>query len=261
MHDRGGRARPGGTARPPRGEPAIWIGHDWGSAVAGALAAHEPRRSRGVVLTSLAHFPQAFTSATLVPLVDRSIYPVEQYPDGQWNYYHYCTTRFEAAVADLDADPAASLASIFRAGDPVGVDKVSPSATVTRRGGRFGDTHRAPATPPDPTLWPPDDVDQLVEEFRTNGFRASCAWYVNDDTNLEYARRAPAGGRLTLPVLFVNGEWDVICSTNGNRQGDPMRAACSDLTVTQVPGGHRLPVEREGELVAAIRNRLRAKDL
>ncbi|WUI13601.1 hypothetical protein OG218_15265 [Kineococcus sp. NBC_00420] len=84
---------------------------------------------------------------------------------------------------------------------------------------------------------------------------------MNDDTNLEYARRAPAGGRLTLPVLFVNGEWDVICSTNGNRQGDPMRAACSDLTVTQVPGGHWLPVEREGELVAAIRNRLRAKDL
>jgi pimeloyl-ACP methyl ester carboxylesterase len=39
------------------GKPAIWIGHDWGSVVAGALAAHEPKRSRGVVLTSLAYSP------------------------------------------------------------------------------------------------------------------------------------------------------------------------------------------------------------
>ena len=37
------------------GKPALWVGHDWGSAVVGALAAHEPRRSRGVVLASLAY--------------------------------------------------------------------------------------------------------------------------------------------------------------------------------------------------------------
>lgn len=33
-------------------EPAVWVGHDWGSIVVGALAAHQPRRSRGVVLVS-----------------------------------------------------------------------------------------------------------------------------------------------------------------------------------------------------------------
>jgi pimeloyl-ACP methyl ester carboxylesterase len=32
--------------------PAIWVGHDWGSPVAGALAAHHPKRSRGVVITA-----------------------------------------------------------------------------------------------------------------------------------------------------------------------------------------------------------------
>src|SRR5271156_2284731 len=30
--------------------PAIWVGHDWGSPVAGTLAAHHETRSRGVVL-------------------------------------------------------------------------------------------------------------------------------------------------------------------------------------------------------------------
>ncbi|WP_458394694.1 alpha/beta fold hydrolase [Rhizobium brockwellii] len=30
------------------GEPAIWVGHDWGSVIAGSLVAHEPARSRGL---------------------------------------------------------------------------------------------------------------------------------------------------------------------------------------------------------------------
>jgi len=96
------------------GKPAIWVGHDWGSIVAGALAAHEPKRCRGVVLISWAYFPDGNALPMLVPLVDRTIYPADQYPDGQWDYYRYYTTHFESAVADLDADKAASLASIFQ---------------------------------------------------------------------------------------------------------------------------------------------------
>ena len=112
------------------GKPAIWVGHDWGSIVTGALAAHESKRSRAVVLASWAYFPQANSLSTLVSLVDRTIYPVEQYPDGQWDYARYYTTDFEAAVADLDADPSASLASAYRPGDPASVGKISPMATV-----------------------------------------------------------------------------------------------------------------------------------
>jgi pimeloyl-ACP methyl ester carboxylesterase len=153
------------------GKPAIWVGHDWGSVVAGALAAHEPERSRGVVLTSLAYFPDANALPTLVPLVDRTIYPADQHPDGQWDYYRYYTTHFEAAVADLDADQAASLASVFQTGSPATIGKVSPNALVTRNGGRFGATHRAPPTQADPALWPPADFDVLVRAFTAHGFR------------------------------------------------------------------------------------------
>jgi len=243
------------------GKPAIWVGHDWGSVVAGALAAHEPERSRGVVLTSLAYFPDANALPTLVPLVDRTIYPADQHPDGQWDYYRYYTTHFEAAVADLDADQAASLASIFQAGSPATMGKVSPNALVTRSGGRFGATHRAPPTQADPALWPPADFDVLAQAFTAHGFRPPCAWYVNDDANIAYARTAPDGGRLSQPVLFINGEWDQICSTTGNRQSDPMRAACTDLTVTSLPAGHWLPLERKAEHVQAIRTWLRSREL
>src|SRR6202044_2550277 len=40
--------------------PAIWVGHDLGSPVVGALAAHHPERSRGVALLSVPYMPQAF---------------------------------------------------------------------------------------------------------------------------------------------------------------------------------------------------------
>lgn len=243
------------------GNPAIWIGHDWGSCTVGALVAHEPKRSRGVVLVSVPYFPDANALATLVPLVDRTIYPADQYPDGQFDYYRYYTKHFKEAVADLDADIPASLASIFKPGDPAAMSKPAANAMVTRKGGRFGDAHRAPPTQPDPALWPSADFDILVKSFKKHGFRSACAWYLNDDANIAYARKAPNGGRLSQPVLFVNGDWDQMDSINGNRLGDPMRAACSDLTVTNLRGAHWLTLERKLELSQAIRTWIQSKKL
>jgi hypothetical protein len=51
--------------------------------VVGELVAHAPKRSRGVVLTSLAYQPDGHALRTLLPLVNRTIYP-----DGQWDYCH-----------------------------------------------------------------------------------------------------------------------------------------------------------------------------
>ncbi len=243
------------------GKPAIWVGHDWGSVIAGALVTHEPKRSRGVVLIAVPYLPDANALPTIVPLVDRSIYPADQYPDGQWDYYRYYTKHFESAVADLDADKAASLASIFRSGDPASVGKPAASAMVTRKGGRFGAAHRAPPTKPDPALWPTADFDVLVQSFKAHGFRAPCAWYLNDDANIAYARKAPNGGHLSQPVLFVNGDFDQINSINGNRLSDPMRAACSDLTVMSMPAAHWLPLERKAELIQAMHTWLQSKKL
>jgi pimeloyl-ACP methyl ester carboxylesterase len=243
------------------GQPAIWVGHDWGSVVVAELAAHAPRRARGVVLVSLAYHPDGHALRNVVPLVDRAIYPLDEYPDGQWDYYRYYTTHFESAVADLDADRSASLAGIFRPGDPVSVGQISPNALVSRRGGRFGDAHRAPSAEPDPQLWPLADFAALVQAFQTHGFGPPCAWYLNDDANIDYALAAPDHGRLWQPVLFVNGDFDQICSITGNRQGDPMRGACRDLTVAQVPAGHWLPLERKADLIREIGTWLRRSGL
>jgi pimeloyl-ACP methyl ester carboxylesterase len=125
--------------------PAIWVGHDWGSPVAGALAAHHGVRSRGVVLISVPYFPEGFALPSLLPLIDRRLYP--------------------------------------------------------------------------------------------------------------------EGGRLCQPVLFINGDWDPICDIYCSRLGESMRPACQDLSVTNLPAGHWVPLERKTELVQAIRSWLKTKDL
>lgn len=242
-------------------KPALWVGHDWGSVLVGALAAHEPRRVRGAVLVSVPYFPTANALSTLVPLIDRTIYPIDRYPDGQWDYYRWYTTHFETAVADLDADKRSSLASIYRRGDPAAMGKPVANAAVTTKGGRFGEAHRAPPTRPDPALWPLGDFEVLVRSFERNGFRGPCAWYLNDDANIAYMRRAPNDARLAMPVLFVNGDLDPINTIVGNRSGDPMRAACADLTITHFAGAHWLPVECKTELADAIAGWIAAKRL
>ena len=76
---------------------AIWVGHDRGSVVAAELSAHESERSRGARLTSLAYQPDGHVLRTVVPTDrpdDLSGRPVS---DGQWDYYRYYTTHFDAS--------------------------------------------------------------------------------------------------------------------------------------------------------------------
>jgi pimeloyl-ACP methyl ester carboxylesterase len=243
------------------GHPAIWVGHDWGSPVAGALAAHHGARSRGLVLLSVAYYPEGFALPVLVNLVDRKLYPADRYPDGQWDYFRFYQTHFNATVRDFDADISATLASVYRRGNPAAVDQVSPTAKVTANGGRYGAAHRAPPTQPDNTLWPSSDFDVLVDAFKAHGFRSANAWYLNDVANIAYARAAPDGGRLSQPVLFINGEWDPICDITRNRFGESMRRACSDLSVSNLQAGHWLPLELKAESVQAIDSWLKARGL
>jgi pimeloyl-ACP methyl ester carboxylesterase len=241
--------------------PAIWVGHDWGSPVAGALAAHHGARSRGVVLMSVPYFPEGFALPTLLPLIDRQFYPADRYPDGQWDYFRFYQTHFDQTVADLEADIPATLASIYRRGNPAVAGQMAPSASVTLRGGRYGAAHRAPPTPPDLGLWPAADFDALVDAFHASGFRPVNAWYLNDAANIAYTRAAPGGGGLRQPVLFINGGWDLICDVTRSRLGEPMGLACRDLSVTNLEAGHWLPLECKTESVQAIRSWLKTKGL
>jgi len=241
--------------------PAVWVGHDLGSPVAAALAAHHAQRCLALVLVSVPYFPEGFALPNLLPLIDRGLYPANPYPDGQWDYYRFYLTHFQQAVSDFDADIPRTLAAIYRSGSSASAGQVYRSAKVTLAGGWFGSAHRAPAVDPDPKLWPSADFAALVTAFEAKGFWAANAWYLNDTTNIAYAQAAHDGGSLKQPVLFINGEMDGICDITRSHLGEPMRGACNDLSVISLQSGHWLPLERKAELTQAIHVWLGAKDL
>ena len=70
-----------------------------------------------------------------------------------------------------------------------------------------------------------------------NGFSGPDAWYVTADANIAYARRAPNGGALVMPVLFFHALHDYVCETVDSRLAEPMRESCADLNRDRAPDG------------------------
>jgi pimeloyl-ACP methyl ester carboxylesterase len=66
---------------------AIWVGHDWGSAVVWGLASHHSGRCDAVASLCVPYVAYGFALANLILLVERKVYPQSTYPAGQWEYW------------------------------------------------------------------------------------------------------------------------------------------------------------------------------
>ena len=75
---------------------------------------------------------------------------------------------------------------------------------------------------------------------------------MNHGRNLEFASKAANGGQLSMPVLFVHGEYDYTCETVDSRLADPMRRDCRNLTEVVVPSGHWMAQEKPVAVNAAL---------
>ena len=243
------------------GAPAVWVGHDWGSPIVWNLASHHAGRCRGAVNLCVPHLARGFALPNLVPLVDRKLYPLEEYPVGQWDYFLFYRENFARAASDVEADSAATIAALYQSGSPDAVGQPAITSNIRAQDGWFGSAHRAPVVPRDTALLSQSDYDALVAAFVATGWSGANAWYLNDAANLAYAGEAPHFGRLTLPVLFLHAAWDTVCDTVHSRLADPMRADCADLREVTIEGGHELQLERPAEVNAAIETWLDAKNL
>jgi pimeloyl-ACP methyl ester carboxylesterase len=233
-------------------ERATWVGHDWGGPVVWAIAQHHPELCRGVVGLCVPYLAAGFAPATLVPLVDRTIYPEEKYPAGQWDYQLFYQTSFDAATAAFEADLTATFKALFRRADPRHKGHPAVTARITRDGGWFGGAGRAPDVPRDPAVLSEDDLARYVAAFERTGFAGADAWYVNPERNMAYAARAPGGGTLRMPVLFLHAVYDTICETVDSRLAEPMRRDCTDLSEVALDTGHWIVQERPADVNAAI---------
>lgn len=234
------------------GHPAVWIGHDWGSAIAWSIAAQHPARCRGVANLCVPYFARGMTLDTLVPLVDRTLYPVDAYPLGQWDYWLYHRERFAQSAADLAADVPGTIATLYRAGAADAVGKPAKLAGIRAAGGWFGPAHRARSIERDPAILGRVDFDAFVAAFERTGFAGANAWYLNDLANVAYAAEAPDFGHLTVPALFIHAARDATCETVNSRLAEAMRVDCADLTEVVIAAGHEVMLERADETNAAI---------
>ena len=233
-------------------EKAVWVGHDWGSPVVWSLASHHPERCWGVANLCVPYLAAGFSPRNIIPLVNRTIYPEAQYPAGQWDYMLFYEESFEKACAAFDTDPRNLVKALFRKGSPSGKGKPSRTAQTRKDGGWFGGAGRAPDVPMDADVVTAEELETYAAGLARNGFFGPDSWYMNAERNLAYATRARDGGRLTLPVLFLHGEYDYTCETVDSRLAEPMRRDCRNLTEVVVPSGHWMAQEKPRIVNAAL---------
>ena len=196
-----------------------------------------------------------------VPLVDRTLYPEDKYPVGQWDYWLWYREHFSEATSQFEANVDVVAASFFRRGTPRDVGRPAVSASVREQGGWLSAKTQGPKVARDTAMLSPEDYDLIVASLRKSGMRGATAWYLNDQDNLAYANEAPNFGRLTLPVLFLHAAWDQICSTAHSRLAEPMREDCTNLTEVTIEAGHGLMLEAPTAVNQAIADWLTMRNL
>lgn len=233
-------------------ERAIWVGHDWGAPVVWNLASHHPDRCAAVAAFSVPYFTLERGIEPLLELIDRELYPADDFPAGQWEYLLEYEERFEQTTAAFDASPGRMVRALFRGADPAAAGKPVFTSLVRREGGWFGGAGIAPDLPLDPRLLDEDTVELYAAALAANGFFGPNAWYMNHAANAEYAGRALNRGQLEMPVLFLAGAYEYTCDCVGSRLAEPMAERCSNLTTVTTDSGHRMSQEKPEEVNATL---------
>jgi len=224
-------------------EKAVWVGHDWGSPVVWSIASHHPDRCHGVASLCVPYFPKGFGPRAAVDLIDRSIYPADEFPAGQWEYQLFYRENFEKARMTFEANVEATVKALFRKGDPAGKGKPSRTACVRRDGGWFGGRSAAPDLPLDTDVLTESELCTYTAALTRNGFSGPDFWYMNPEANAAYAETSANDGRLHMAVLFLHGEYDYTCETVASRLAEPMRAGCPHLSEVVIRTGHFMAQE------------------
>lgn len=233
-------------------EKAVWIGHDWGSPVVWAIASHHSDRCHGVANLCVPYIPGSLRPETLLSLIDRDLYPADQFPAGQWDYQLFYRENFDKARSEFEANVLNTVKILFRKGSPDVLGKPSRTAFVRRNNGWFGPAGQAPDVPRDPDVLTEEDLNQYTSALTRNGFFGPDSWYMNGERNSVFTAQARNGGRIDLPVLFLHAAYDTTCETMTSRLPEPMRKFCTDLKEEVVQSGHWMAQERPVQVNAAV---------
>ncbi|KAF2649261.1 epoxide hydrolase 2 [Lophiostoma macrostomum CBS 122681] len=235
---------------------AIWVAHDWGCGAVSALAAHHPSLFLGMVSLSVPYRTIELGLDHLVSLVNRDIYPEEQYPYGQWTYMKHYELHTEECIENFKSAPLDKITKArYRPHDPARFGKPGRTSTVSLdRGWLFGGRPDAlPDIPLGNTLLDESLYESLLAGYRRHGFFPQTAWYLNHDVNAEYAKSEVNGGVLEFPVLYIDAKHDAASSAGTTpKMGQSQRNHVRDLTIEVIESEHWVQLERPEEVNRAL---------
>jgi pimeloyl-ACP methyl ester carboxylesterase len=227
-------------------EKAIWVGHDWGSPVVWSIARHHPERCIAVANLCVPYFTLERGWPGLLPHIDRTLYPADEYPAGQWEYQCFYAEQFARATATFDADPYRVIKLLFRKGNPEGAGQISATARTRHDNGWFGGGE-IPDLPIDHDVVTEEDLDVYAAGLSKNTFFGPDSYYMNHSANEAFAAEA-TDEQLNMPVLFLHGRYDYTCETLVSSAAEPMRKLCSNLVEHIVDSGHWMAAEQPGQV-------------
>jgi pimeloyl-ACP methyl ester carboxylesterase len=177
-------------------EQAVFVGHDWGAAVAWGSAQLHPDRVAAVVGLS-------------VPVVPRAqVPPTRAFRLMFGDNFFYMLYFQEPGVADaeLDADPAKTIRRVM-----TGQSAPGDQAAAMRmlRPGPQGLIERMAEPGGLPSWISAEEIDHYIAEFTRTGFTGGLNWYRNLDLNWEIQADPPAA-TITMPAMFVAGTDDIV---------------------------------------------------
>lgn len=123
---------------------------------------------------------------------------------------------------------------------------------MRKHGGWFGPDNTAPDIPRDGAILTEEDLSIYAAAMARNGFFGADSYYMNHEANSAYARTAPKGGVLEMPVLFIAARYDYTCECIDSDLAKPQIGLCRNLTTRVIDSGHWMAQEKPVELNAAL---------
>ncbi|KAI1622648.1 Alpha/Beta hydrolase protein [Exophiala viscosa] len=238
-------------------EQAIWVGHDWGCGPLWAIASHHPEVCQAVVGISVPYRTLEMGLEHLISLIDRQVYPEDEYPWGQWDYQVFYEREPQAVDRQFESEHVEKyIKLVYSRGSAAAGKAPARTARVSKDDGWFGGPAAAtqvPDLPLERTVLDEEILQALVASARKNGWHGATAWYLNHKANAEYTAKSVNGGVLKVPILFVHTEYDAVCQTVHNpRFMVEMRGKCERLCEVVVKAGHWGALECKEEVNAAV---------
>ncbi|KAH8602026.1 Alpha/Beta hydrolase protein [Bisporella sp. PMI_857] len=235
-------------------EQAVWIGHDWGCGLVSSFASHYPEKCVAVSCMTVPYRTVELGMDALVATVDRNIYPVDEFPLGQWDYIAFHIDSPKRSAATLDRDPRNTIKNLYRKSSAAQYGKVGWTASLRKVGGWWGSADSAPEVDIKNTMLEnePEIYEKLCDTIKNNGTQGPNAYYLNHDVNYKYSQNLPNEGVLTMPVLFIGAKWDQVCDSSVSGLSEQMRKFCTSLTEVEIDAGHWVAFDKPCETNAAI---------